>query len=60
MNWFVFVSFYLDKTKAKGCVVLKQIGFVGIDSTDIVLYLARLLSGNEKRLLLLIIQSVIS
>ncbi len=49
MNWFVFVSFYLDKTKAKGCVVLKQIGFVGIDSTDIVLYLARLLSGNEKK-----------
>ena len=28
---------------------MKQIGFVGIDSTDIVIYLARLLSCNEKK-----------
>lgn len=28
---------------------MRQIGFVGIDSTDIVIYLARLLSCNEKK-----------
>lgn len=38
--------YYINK---KGCDEVKQLGFVGVDSTDMVLYLARLLSCNEKK-----------
>lgn len=38
--------YYINK---KGCDEVRQLGFVGVDSTDMVLYLARLLSCNEKK-----------
>lgn len=45
----VLARFSMGQTIRKGCDFVKQIGFIGIDSTDIVLYLARLLSSNEKK-----------